>query len=120
MGGRVLSALMFFPRGGSAHVARSLGRALPQYGWDVAILSGSQTGHGDARDFYKGLETHVVDFAERDVPMHPSYEAREGAAAPVFARVGDAAFARHVAVWSRGLEEARIHEADVLHLHHLT
>jgi glycosyltransferase involved in cell wall biosynthesis len=120
MGGRVLSALMFFPRGGSAHVARSLGRALPAHGWDVTVLSGSLPGHGDARAFYAGLDTHVVDFADPDVPMHPSYEDREGAPDPVFARVGDEAYAQHVAVWARALDRAGIAGADVLHLHHLT
>jgi uncharacterized protein YggE len=35
---------MFFPRGGSAHVARALARQLPASGWDVTILSGSRRG----------------------------------------------------------------------------
>src|SRR3954466_16052404 len=45
-GVRVVSALMFFPRGGSSHVARALARELPASGWDVTVLSGSRPGAG--------------------------------------------------------------------------
>ena len=34
---RVLMGLQFFPRGGSAHVARNLARNLPEAGWDAAV-----------------------------------------------------------------------------------
>jgi glycosyltransferase involved in cell wall biosynthesis len=111
---------MFFPRGGSSHVARALARELPAHGWEVALLSGSRDGHGDARRFYHGLNVHTVDFDAPDVPMHPSYEDRPGAPDPVFARVDDAAFERHVGVWAEALRRAGAAEADVLHLHHLT
>src|SRR6188472_988413 len=60
---RVISALMFFPRGGSAHVARALARELPAHGCDVTIVSGSLPGHGDAEHFYEGLDVHAVDFS---------------------------------------------------------
>jgi hypothetical protein len=62
---RVISALQFFPRGGSAHVARALARELPAHGWQVTIVSGSRQGldgHGDARRFYDGLDVRTVDF----------------------------------------------------------
>src|SRR3954447_25713497 len=104
MGGltrKALSALMFFPRGGSSHVARSLARELPGHGWEVSIVSGSRHGHGDARRFYRGLDVEVVDFDAPGIPMHPSYEDRPGAPDPVFARVDDDAYDEHVAVWSR-------------------
>ena len=118
---RVVSALMFFPRGGSSHVARALARELPSHGWDVTVLSGSADGPGDAWRFYRGLpDVHAVDFGTPGVPMHPSYEDRPGAPDPVFARVDDDAYERHVAVWERALRRARADEADVLHLHHLT
>ena len=69
---RVLSALMFFPRGGSAHVARALARELPHHGWDVTLLTGSLPGVGDAHRFYAGIpDLHTVDFAAPGVPMHP-------------------------------------------------
>jgi glycosyltransferase involved in cell wall biosynthesis len=110
---------MFFPRGGSAHVARALARQLPASGWDVTVLSGSRRG-ADANTFYAGLDTVAVDFDAGDAPMQPSYEDRPGAADRVFARVGDEELERHVDAWSAAMERARAAEADVLHLHHLT
>jgi glycosyltransferase involved in cell wall biosynthesis len=112
---------MFFPRGGSAHVARALATELPAHGWDVTLVTGSRSrGHGDARVFYAGLDVHPVDFDAGDAPMHPSYEDRPGASDVVFAALDDAAFAAHVAAWSAALEAAHADEHDVLHLHHLT
>ncbi|WP_205698254.1 glycosyltransferase family 4 protein [Conexibacter sp. SYSU D00693] len=118
---RVLSGLMFFPRGGSAHVARALARHLPAHGWDVTLLSGSTSGHGDARRFYAGAgDVHAVDFAAGDAPLHPSYEDRPGAPDPIFASLDQATFERHVGAWARALQRAGAAEHDVLHLHHLT
>jgi glycosyltransferase involved in cell wall biosynthesis len=117
---RVLSALMFFPRGGSAHVARALATELPAHGWDVRLLSGSCAGHGDARAFYADLDVHTVDFDAGDAPMHPSYEDRPDAPDAVFAAIDDAAYERHVDAWARALQDAGAAAHDVLHLHHLT
>jgi glycosyltransferase involved in cell wall biosynthesis len=111
---------MFFPRGGSSHVARSLARELPGHDWDVTVLTGSRHGHGDAARFYRDLDVHTVDFDAPGVPMHPSYEDRRDAPDPVFARVDDATYEHHVATWAEALERAGAAEADVLHLHHLT
>ena len=111
---------MFFPRGGSAHVARALALGLPAHGWDVTLVSGSAPGHGDARAFYDGLDVRPVDFAAGDAPIHPSYEDRPDAPDRVFAAIGDEAYERHVEAWARTLEAAGAAEADVLHLHHLT
>src|SRR5215210_2033363 len=113
---------MFFPRGGSAHVARALAAELPAHGWDVTLLSGSLGGGGigDAERFYAGLDVHTVDFAAGEAPMHPSYEDRPGAPDPVFAAVGDAAYERHVGAWASALDRAGAAGFDVLHLHHLT
>jgi glycosyltransferase involved in cell wall biosynthesis len=116
----VVSALMFFPRGGSAHVARALARELPAHGCDVTIVSGSLAGRGDAERFYEGCDVHAVRFDRGDAPMHPSYEDRPGAPDPVFAAVDDAAYEAHVAAWCSVLEAAGAADADVLHLHHLT
>jgi glycosyltransferase involved in cell wall biosynthesis len=110
---------MFFPRGGSAHVARALAHQLPASGWDVTVLSGSRHG-ADAHEFYEGLDTVAVDFDAGDAPMQPSYEDRPDAPDKVFARVDDDELERHVEAWSYALERARADEADVLHLHHLT
>lgn len=121
---RVLSALMFFPRGGSATVMRALGRELPNYGWEPTILSGSLAGgrgYGDAERFYKGLDVRAARFEpDGDMPMHPSYEDRADAPDPVFAGIDDAGFERHVEAWGAQLERAGAAQADVLHLHHLT
>jgi glycosyltransferase involved in cell wall biosynthesis len=113
---------MFFPRGGSAHVARALAEALPAHGWDVTILSGSVGGGGlsDARRFYAGLDVHAVDFAAGDAPMHPSYEDRPDAPDRVFAALDDVEYERHVEAWAAALDDAGAARFDVLHLHHLT
>jgi glycosyltransferase involved in cell wall biosynthesis len=113
---------MFFPRGGSAHVARALATNLPASGWDVTILSGSIGGGGlsDAERFYAGLDVHAVDFSSGDAPMQPSYEDRPDAPDPVFAAVDDPEYERHVAAWSAALEDVGAARYDVLHLHHLT
>jgi glycosyltransferase involved in cell wall biosynthesis len=132
---RVLSASMFFPRGGSAHVLRALAARLPDEGWDVTVLSGSRRdcgGHGDASRFYRGLDVHEVDFSDALAapdpldppgsapPMHPSFEDRRDAPDRVFAALDDRACRRQVDAWARALDAAGAAEADVLHLHHLT
>jgi hypothetical protein len=63
--GRVVSALFFFPRGGSAQVARALCRALPAIGWEVSLAAGSLGSAGEqghAPSFFAGVD---VDFPSR-------------------------------------------------------
>ena len=129
---RVLMALQFFPRGGSAHVARNLARHLPDAGSDLTVVSGSLSipgRPGDALAFYTGVDVRPFDMtaaleaedpmlAER--PLHPSYEDRPGAQDRVFASLDDATFEHHAHAWARALAGAGAQEADVLHLHHLT
>jgi glycosyltransferase involved in cell wall biosynthesis len=124
--------LMFFPRGGSAHVARNLAHALPEAGWEAGIVSGSLSRPGrpgDAREFYTGLDIHPVDFTAAldapdpllaDPPFHPSFEDRPGAPDRVFASLGDEVAEHLAAAWARELATAGAADADVLHLHHLT
>jgi len=124
--------LAFFPRGGSAHVARNLAAALPAAGWDVTVVSGSLTvpgRPGDARDFYRGLDVRPVDMTAAldaadpvlaDPPLHPSYEDRPDAPDRIFASLDDDAFEHQTAAWCRALQSAGAAKADVLHLHHLT
>jgi glycosyltransferase involved in cell wall biosynthesis len=124
--------LAFFPRGGSAHVARNLAGALDGAGWDVTVLSGSVTRRGepgDAREFYAGLDVRPVDMTSAlsapdpmafDPPMHPSYEDRPGAPDRVFASLDDDQYERQVVGWCRALQSVGAARADVLHLHHLT
>jgi glycosyltransferase involved in cell wall biosynthesis len=124
--------LLFYPRGGSAHVARNLATTLPQTGWDVTVLSGSVTkpGHpGDASTFYSGLDVRPVDMTRAlsapdpmaaHPPMHPSYEDRPNAPDRIFARLDDEDAEHQVAAWARALQSVDAANADVLHLHHLT
>lgn len=118
---RVISGLLFFPRGGSATVARALAGELPAHGWDVTLVSGSTgAGLGDAEAFYDGLDVRAVDFEAGDAPMHPSYEDRPDAPDRCFALLGREDYRDHVDAWARALDDAGAADADVLHLHHLT
>src|SRR5439155_6110168 len=131
-GGRVVSALFFFPRGGSAQVARSLCQGLASVGWQTTLVAGSLGSLGaatNATTFFAGLDVRPVEYtpaaASADgrravVPFQPSYEDRPGAPDRVFAAVGDDVFERLVAVWSEALAGAGAASADLLHLHHLT
>jgi glycosyltransferase involved in cell wall biosynthesis len=124
--------LLFFPRGGSSHVAQNLASALPAAGWEVTIVSGSLRvpgRPGDARLFYRGLDVRPVDFTPAlsapdpllaDPPFHPSYEERPGAPDPIMCSLDDDRFERQVRAWARALADAGAADADVLHLHHLT
>jgi glycosyltransferase involved in cell wall biosynthesis len=129
MAHRVLMGLQFFPRGGSAHVANNLARALPASGWEVRVVSGSGEPPGDAEGFYAGLDVvavdmtpamHAADPMAGDPPMHPSFEERDDAPDRVFASLDDHAYEHQVDAWSRILSDAGAAEHDILHLHHLT
>jgi glycosyltransferase involved in cell wall biosynthesis len=129
---RVLSALFFFPRGGSAQVTRSLARALPPTGWQPTLAAGSLGRRGEptnAATFFAGIDVHPLDYSPAlelaepvaaPVPFPPSYEDRPGAPDRVFAAVDDAAYERLVVAWTDLLKRAGAEMADVLHLHHLT
>jgi glycosyltransferase involved in cell wall biosynthesis len=124
--------LLFFPRGGSAQVARYLARSLPRAGWEVTVACGSLGAPGDqshAQTFYRGVDVRPLDYTAAatapdplaaDPPFQPSYEDRPGAPDRVLASVDDDAFERLTATWGRQLAAAGAGEADVLHLHHLT
>ena len=111
--------LLFYPRGGSAHVARNLAHALPRVGWDVTVLSGSVEGFGEARRFYHDVDVRPVDMSG-SFPLHPSYEDRPGAPDRFFGLLDDHAAEEQVTAWTRALQSAGAAHADVLHLHHLT
>ena len=129
--------LLFYPRGGSAQVARYLSHALAARGWPVTIATGSLGGPGAlgrAEEFYAGIRTvsgsfddAVARFARGEdpmdapFPMQPSYERREGVPDRSFTMVSPEQGERMVAAWSQliaGSPELR--RAHVLHLHHIT
>ena len=131
-----LHVLLFFPRGGSSQVVRSLARALPGApgGWRVRVVSGSlgpPGAPGNAGAFFSGLADLVVvpyDQAARSaapqaapIPMHPSYEDRPGAPDRVFAALDDATAEHLTSAWE-GILGARgvLDDVAVAHLHHLT
>jgi glycosyltransferase involved in cell wall biosynthesis len=130
--GLVVSALFFFPRGGSAQVTRALARALPAAGWRLRLAAGSLGQPGEpthAASFFGGIDLQALDyspaleFAEplaAPVPFQPSYEDRPGAPDRIFAAVDDPAYERLVAAWAELLARAGAGAADLLHLHHLT
>jgi len=134
---RVLSGTLFFPRGGSAFVARALARGLGERGVEVKLLAGSRHDLGDvgdARSFYAGIDLHEVDFTPAlaapepmefsgppgTAPLQPSFEDRPGAPDRIFASLRERVYRLHVDAWTRELVAARARDADVLHLHHLT
>ena len=128
----VVMGLMFFPRGGSAHVTRSLARELVKIGCKVTIVCGSLriAGRpGDAYEFFAGLDVRPVDYTaalaaadplRAETPMHPSYEDRPDAPDRVFAKVDDDTYEHLVSAWMKALSDAGAAQADILHLNHLT
>jgi glycosyltransferase involved in cell wall biosynthesis len=129
---RVVHALFFFPRGGSAQVVRALCRELPAHGWRPSIAVGSLGAPGalgHAATFFAGADVYAVDYtpahAAADplaaaVPFQPSFEDRPGSPDRVFAAVADEPYERLVRSWTDALDRAGAATADVLHLHHLT
>ena len=116
--GLVVSALFFFPRGGSAQVTRSLARALPSAGWQPTLVAGSLGQPGaptHAGSFFAGLDVHALDYSPAlelaeplaaPVPFQPSYEDRPAAPDRIFAAVDDLAYERLVAAWTELLARA--------------
>ncbi len=128
--------LMFYPRGGSAQVARYLSRALQLLGWDVRLAVGSLGAAGEpthAATFFRGLQVEPADYTpalerfERGaealagpVPLHGSFEDRKGAPDPVFAALGPEQTEAQIEAWAAVLERAGFADVDLIHLHHLT
>src|SRR5450432_612326 len=128
---KILTATIFFPRGGSAFVTRALASCLSDRGHDVSLLSGARA---DAGSFYPGADVHCVDFtaalAAADpmayagpsgtAPLHGSFEDRPGAPDRIFASLSDDEFEGQVDAWAAALDAIDADQFDVLHLHHLT
>ena len=131
-----LHVLIFFPRGGSSQVVRSLARTLPVApgGWGVKVVAGSlgpPGAPGNAATFFSGAAELVAvpyDQALPSVapqaawiPMHPSYEDRPEAPDRVFAVLDDATAEHLISAWERILgAEGVLDDVAVAHLHHLT
>jgi len=131
---RVVMTLAFYPRGGSAQVARYLGDALGGHGVRVTLCCGSLGSPGSASHaatFFGGLDVQALDFTEaaarfeqgRDpmaapVPMQPSFEDRPGVPDRVFAALGQAEYDHQVNMWGALLD--RVGPPDLYHVHHLT
>ncbi len=128
--------LLFFPRGGSAQVARYLVPALAEAGWSAALVGGSlgRPGEGThAPTFYGAVDLRHLDYTAAveafeaggsavaaPVPMHPSFEDRAGAPDVVLSAVPPELAGHLAAVWQAPFESAGADGADVFHLHHLT
>lgn len=127
----------FYPRGGSAHACHAIAAELMRNALDVTLLAGSRTdtgGRGCARKFFSGCDVRPVDFTQAlrsgdplgfeggpgTAPMHASYEDRRGGEEPVMTKLGEHDFELQVAAWSAELERARVADADVLYIHHLS
>lgn len=136
---KILMTLIFYPRGGSAQVARYLSRALMDLGHDVHLLTGSLLDgdpQHDAEVFYAGIPLTAVDYTAAwqgfgrgedsisdswDVPFHPSYEDKPGVPDRVFYEIGPSSYTALVECWVRALTQVgNAFDADLVHLHHLT
>jgi glycosyltransferase involved in cell wall biosynthesis len=134
---KLLIGIYFYPRGGSAHATRALGRELGRNGVEVTLLAGSRSDLGEAAlasSFYEGLDLSAVDFTPAlrsadplryaggtgTAPMHGSYEDRADAVDPVLASLGDEEFELQVDAWARAMAAAARDGVDALYLHHLT
>jgi glycosyltransferase involved in cell wall biosynthesis len=132
----VTMGFYFFPRGGSAQVARYLCRALVSPRWKPTLFAGSIGTFGDssnARRFFGGVDCKVLDYSPAladslagrdamagDVPMHASYEDKPGVPDRIILDLDDAAFGRQVDSWTRFFADHTMGRPDVVHLHHLT
>ncbi len=136
---KILMSLIFYPRGGSAQVARYLSRALIELGHDVHLITGTLHDgdpQHDANVFFEDIPLTLVDYTdawrgfergedplsdEWDIPFHPSYEDKSGVPDRVFYKLTDAEYAAQLRCWTGVFEGVRERfQPDLLHLHHLT
>jgi D-inositol-3-phosphate glycosyltransferase len=128
--------LLFFPRGGSAQVARYLVPALTDAGWSPSLVCGSLGGPGEgthAPTFYGAIDLQSLDYTAAveafeaggravaaPLPMHPSFEDRTGAPDVVLSAVEPSLSPHLAAVWKAPFRAGGADRATVFHLHHLT
>lgn len=134
---RILHGLLFYPRGGSAFVARALAHKAQERGNEVQIVSGS-LGSGDtfsnATTFYAGLPTAAMNYDHAQQmfllgtdpmtapqPFHPSYEDRGRVPDRLLSAVSPELLPHFVASWARVFSTVKkTFVPEVLHMHHLT
>ncbi|MER7750816.1 glycosyltransferase [Kitasatospora sp. NPDC097643] len=128
--------LIFYPRGGSALVAKNLTEQLRVQGRPARVFAGSLGEPGEyshaptfygpahlvASDYNLAATTHAagLDPLEMPVPLHPSYEDRPGVPDRVFAAVSPRTNAHLEDYWTRQFADHGAGEGGLLHLHHLT
>jgi D-inositol-3-phosphate glycosyltransferase len=132
----IVQALLFYPRGGSAQVIHYLTNALKPHAVTTRIVSGSAGQPGDSRHaatFFNGNTVSSIDYSPameaakrgRDpisepVPLHPSYEDREGVPDRIFTAVSPEICKSLEKRWT-GLFNCSVNEPpDLFHVHHLT
>ncbi len=136
---KILMSLIFYPRGGSAQVARYLSRALIELGHEVRLITGTLhdgDSQHDANVFFGDIPLALVDYTDAwrgfeqgedplsdkwEIPFHPSYEDKTGVPDRVFYKLTAAEYAALLRCWTRVFEDVRENfQPDLLHLHHLT
>ena len=136
---KILMSLIFYPRGGSAQVARYLSRALIELGHEVRLITGTLRDgdpQHDANVFFEGIPLTLVDYTDAwrgfeqgedplsdkwEVPFHPSYEDKSGVPDRVFYKLTGAEYKALLRCWTRVFQDvSERFQPDLLHLHHLT
>jgi D-inositol-3-phosphate glycosyltransferase len=134
---RVDSAVIFYPRGGSAQVVKYLMKDMGGRGWSTKVHAGSLGGPGrmsHAASFYKGLSLGAFSYDQAQAtfedggdamssdlrrPFHPSYEDRGYCPDVMFSQVSPTTGAQLTNSWIQHLSGSLQDPTDVLHLHHL-
>ncbi|MEP7203205.1 MAG: glycosyltransferase family 4 protein [Ilumatobacteraceae bacterium] len=132
---KLMMGFYFFPRGGSAQVARYLCRALDGTRWKPSVFSGSMgtvADNSNARRFFNGVACESLDYSAAlsqwrnggdamatGVPMPASFEDKAGVPDRIILDLDDDAYDRQVTSWTRFFA-GHAGRPDVVHLHHLT
>jgi glycosyltransferase involved in cell wall biosynthesis len=134
----IVMGLLFYPRGGSAQVARYLSQSLIELGHQVHLVTGSLRDGNlqhDAEVFFAKLPLSTADYTaawqgftqgqnaistDWSVPFHPSYEDKPGVPDKVFYKVRPEEHAALIRAWSAIFQDlSQTLQPDLMHLHHL-
>jgi glycosyltransferase involved in cell wall biosynthesis len=131
---RLIMALYFYPRVGSAQVVQYVIRRLRK-SWDTQIYTGSLGEDGTLTHtgtFFRGMNPITLDYTaaeaawrdgldpmQADPPMHGSFEDQAGVPDTFLAKLSPPIQARQVSAW-RQLFSQKEKEPDIVHLNHLT